>query len=295
VVAFIALVSNLCLDTQFTHVFSALPTFGKFLLGTVNFTVFGQDWIMFLALHGGKIHFATNFKNSDCPLYLALLVPQAWTLGVELSFYALAPFIVTKVGRIWIALSISIAARAALFYMGLALRDPWTYRFFPSELTWFMLGALSMQVLLPKCERFLEKKPQWTWICVASALALLALYPVLPSRGSVTFMALMGVMVVLLPVMFIFQNHSAFDKYIGELSYPIYICHMLVAGLTAAALAKLSVHQFAVVKSVQVIAVVAVAYGLNRFIAEPIEKLRALIRSSAPNQKRKLGYARIQS
>jgi peptidoglycan/LPS O-acetylase OafA/YrhL len=272
-----------------------LPTFGKFLLGIVNFTVFGQDWILFLALHGGKIHFAANFKNSDCLLYLALLIPQAWTLGVELSFYALAPFIVTKVGRIWIALSMSIAVRAALSYMGLAFSDPWTYRFFPSELTWFMLGALSMQVLLPRCEKLLEKKPQWTGICVASALALLALYPVLPSRGSGTFIALIGVMIVLLPVMFVFQNHSAFDKYIGELSYPIYICHMLVAGLTATALAKLSVHQFAVVKSVQLIAVVAVAYGLNRFIAQPIEKLRALIRSPVPTRKGKLGNVRVQS
>jgi peptidoglycan/LPS O-acetylase OafA/YrhL len=245
--------------------------------------VFGQDWVMFLAIHCGKLHFSTDFRNSEVPLYLGLLVGQAWTLGVELSFYALAPFIVTRISRIWIALMISIAVRVVLLCVGLGLKDPWTYRFFPAEMMWFMLGALSMRLLLPICEEFLDKNPRWTVFAVVLVLALLVLYPALPCSGAVKSTGLLCLIVVLLPAMFVFQNQSAFDKQIGELSYPMYICHMLVCDLSAAALAKFSVHQIAVVVSVQLGTVIAVAYGINRFIAEPVEKLRKHLRRPALN------------
>ncbi|MGA9673173.1 MAG: acyltransferase [Terracidiphilus sp.] len=277
-VAAVSLIVNLFPGTTFREVFSVLPLFGRLVLGLVNLTVIGQDWVMFMALHSGKIQFASDFRASEIPLYSGLLITQAWTLGVELSFYILAPFIVTRIGRIWIALAISITVRFALAILGLGFKDPWTYRFFPSEMTWFMLGALSMRVLLPRWEKLLDNKPQWTASTVFSVLALLVVYPALPGPEDVKSIALIVLTAMLLPVMFLFQNQSAIDKQIGELSYPIYISHILVAGLSEAALAMFSMRRFGVVVAVQLVSVIAVAYCLNRFVAEPLERLRKRFR-----------------
>lgn len=286
-VAAVALVLSLHTGTEFMNVLSAISSLGKLALGFVNFSIFGQDWVMFLALHAGKIQLTANFRASDLPLYLGLLIPQAWTLGVELSFYVLAPFLVTSLRRIWMALAIAAATKAALIYLGLATTDPWSYRFFPAEMVWFMLGALSMRLLLPRFERYLEANLRITALSVFSVLGLLVIYPLLPGSGepgSIRSTILIGLVLVLLPAMFVFQKQMPFDKAIGELSYPIYICHMLVFDLSTMVLARFSMDKGVAANVAKLVAVIAVAYGLNRFVAEPIEKLRKRFRRPLPVQ-----------
>lgn len=87
--------------------------------------------------------------KSEVILYPALLVPQAWTLGVELAFYIVAPFVLVRRKALLLLLALSISVRIYLLYVGLGKSDPWTYRFFPAELALFLLGALAHQVLLP--------------------------------------------------------------------------------------------------------------------------------------------------
>jgi hypothetical protein len=36
-----------------------------------------------------------------------------------------------------------------LIHLGIGTKDPWTYRFFPTELALFLIGALAHQVLRP--------------------------------------------------------------------------------------------------------------------------------------------------
>jgi len=146
---------------------------------------------------------------------------------------------------------------------------------------WFMLGALSMQILLPRCQKLLDDRPRWAASCVVLVLALLVLYPVMPGPGPAKSVVLIVLIAILLPAMFVFQNHSSFDRQIGELSYPIYICHLLVAELTASALARFSIHQGKLLIVVQVAVVIVTAYGLNLLIATPIEKLRVRIRKAS--------------
>jgi peptidoglycan/LPS O-acetylase OafA/YrhL len=250
-------------------------------LGLINVSIFGQDDVMFLALHSGQVHFAVNFRISELPLYQGLLVPQAWTLGLELCFYTLAPLIVIKAWRVWIALAISVSVRMTLIFMGLAFQDPWSYRFFPSELMWFMLGALSMRLLLPRWETFLDQKPRLTSLLVFSVLVLLALYQVLPGQGDpgdLKSMMFIGLIVLFMPAMFVFQKQSPFDKQIGELSYPIYICHMLVISLASATLTRYSLNQGTIAAVTKLTSVIIAAYALNRFVAMPLEKVRVRFR-----------------
>ena len=69
---------------------------------------------MFLAVdpQNGSLYFTTKFSQEPIPLYKLLIIPQAWTLGVELTFYILAPFLVKrKTATLFIILILSIIIR----------------------------------------------------------------------------------------------------------------------------------------------------------------------------------------
>ena len=59
----------------------------------------------------------------------------------------LTPFILFKRKTIIILLFFSILLRLYLIKIGVGLKDPWTYRFFPTELAFFLTGALSNQII----------------------------------------------------------------------------------------------------------------------------------------------------
>ena len=136
-------------DVVFFQVYRDAPVAANILLGISNATIFFQDWVMFSAVKQKELVFSSDFFKSEVVLYPGLLVPQAWTLGVELAFYLIAPFVLARRRVLLLLLALSIALRAYLFYIGLGKSDPWTYRFFPAELALFLLGALAHQVLLP--------------------------------------------------------------------------------------------------------------------------------------------------
>src|SRR5918993_2186065 len=68
-----------------------------FLLFT-NIFLFFQDVVMFLGFNttSGELFFTSNFQNTNPQLHTFLFVPQAWTIGIELTFYLIAPFVAKK-------------------------------------------------------------------------------------------------------------------------------------------------------------------------------------------------------
>jgi len=59
-----------------------------------NLVIFGQDLALFLRFdEGGGLAFTSSFASWPGPqVNNYLLVPQAWSLGIELAFYVIAPF-----------------------------------------------------------------------------------------------------------------------------------------------------------------------------------------------------------
>ncbi|MEO8728422.1 MAG: acyltransferase family protein, partial [Rhodoferax sp.] len=121
---------------------------GVLVAGISNITLFFQDWVMFLADDAGRgLVFTSDFRTGSDPLYRYLLIPQAWTVSVELTFYLLVPFFSAMRSRTLLA--IAIAALLARIYAYEVLgwkNDPWEYRFFPFELSLFLLGMLSQRL-----------------------------------------------------------------------------------------------------------------------------------------------------
>jgi len=120
-------------------------------LSLSNVVIFGQDLAFFLGLNpgSGTIYFTSDFWHTHPPLYTFLFIPQAWTLGLELTFYLIAPFILRKGIKTVVTLIIlSFLVRLTLFDCLNLRNDPWNYRFFPSELMFFLLGYICYQMYL---------------------------------------------------------------------------------------------------------------------------------------------------
>jgi len=266
---------------RFIQLYETAPSSAVAFLSIVNALLIGQDWLFFFDIRHGELVYSP-FVTGDSTLWHGLLAPQAWSLGVEMSFYAVAPFILTQKRR-WVAfLLASCAVRFYLLQQGLGNRDPWTYRFFPSELALFLLGAFSHQVVLPACRRIAE--PHRARAAVAATLLLIALglaYAWIPLGVGMRSAALVGAFVLLLPLTFIFQNRYRFDAWVGNLSYPIYICHMLVIYVVASVGGRWAIDHPLAQALVVVVASVAFGLLLESAVSNPVERLRQRIRMRA--------------
>lgn len=250
--------------------FRHLPAYAKLVVIGANLLIVGQDWLMFAPI---KAH---------PELWALLLVPPAWTLGVELSFYAIAPVVVRSV-RVVIGLFIfSCALRAIGISYGLT-HDPWTYRFFPFELRLFLLGSLSFHVWDRLQRRGLVLSARMQKIFYAATLLWIIAFRWLHTPSQLlliwTFAAL--------PFLFLFQQQHRFDSRIGELSYPIYIGHLFI--ITMAGSARGVMHALGLAFLEQPVpfsvgcALVSIgfAYLLKVLVADKMDRLRNMVRSGS--------------
>jgi peptidoglycan/LPS O-acetylase OafA/YrhL len=196
-------------DLPFIEAWKKAPTldstaFGLLVASIV--TMLGQDLLFFVPPYSWPL----------------LPIPQSWTLGVELSFYILAPLIVRRSLTAVIGIMLaSIAVRLGLqFAFGLA-GDPWSYRFFPSELAVFCVGVLGYRVYRAQFDRR-------TLYCLVTMSVLVGAALLLNRWNGAARAASVSAFVVAaisIPWLFRFTAKSQTDRLLGELSYPMYVCH----------------------------------------------------------------------
>jgi peptidoglycan/LPS O-acetylase OafA/YrhL len=255
-----------------------------FYLVATNILLFGQDLVMFLGIipENGSLYFTSNFAETNLPLHSFLFVPQAWTLSLELTFYLIAPFILRKGYKVVLMLIVSSLILRLFIYNIIGYQnDPWTYRFFPTEIMFFLLGYVSYQI---KLKLHLLKISKSVILSVLVFVVLFTfLYQYLPT-ARLTYSPFSWIeilyffsIVLSIPFLFNYFKNIQLDNQIGDLSYPVYISHMLVIMVFT----KLP---FTFLKAGWVISVItlAVSFSLNRIIARPLEKFRQsrLIKSS---------------
>ncbi len=270
----------------FFELYGEIPVSAFVFLVFSNVFLFGQDVILFSSIRDGHLAYTFGLQTTALPLYIGLVVPPAWTLGVELSFYALAPFILRRKTWIFSLLFLSIAVRGYLIAIGLGLKDPWSYRFFPAELSLFLLGALSQRYALPAWTSFIKSMggppEKANRVAAAGTFAIVTaclVYGMAPFSDSIKVPALFAIVLLLLPLAFLWQNNSRIDRAIGDLSYPIYICHILVI-LSLGALPEALLPTGAVTQTiVNIFSSIIFALALNRYVGKPVELLRSRIKS----------------
>ena len=219
---------------------------GLLFVGLSNITLIGQDWVEFVSNDfGHPIHFTENFHHDASPLFNYLLVPQCWTVAVELTFYAFAPYL-NRLRSRWLAVMALTALAARLIayrYLGMA-HDPWNYRFFPFELSLFLFGMLAYRLYA----RTAPHHPSERYRCVAASsyvmgaailLFLFYISHVLSDGVSRLVGVEIGVLItypfwaLAIPVLFFAFGKSKLDRNIGELSYPVYLLHFTILAVVA--------------------------------------------------------------
>lgn len=190
-----------------------------------NILAFGHD-IAFVALDKstGQFFLTAKIHFAELPVYCFLLVPQAWTIGYEMMFYLIAPFLVRrKAGLLVAMLSASLLLRCWLYGRGFDF-DPWNYRFFPTELAFFLAGAVAYRAY-GYLSGFEERKVVLRAVTL-SIFAATLLYPYV-SDFPFKQWAYYALFVSAIPFVFLLFRGNKVDQWIGELSYPIYISHRI--------------------------------------------------------------------
>ena len=249
----------------------SFTTIGYFIFE--NLVIIGQDVLYFLRLdkwcNPKLTYYVLSYKHAG---YQYLLVPQAWSISLELLFYSIAPFMVRKKWQWQVAL-ITIAFGVKLVYaiqFNLSL-DPWSYRFFPFEIGFFMLGSVAYQIY-----QQLKNKPISPSIgYVLLVCCIVGVFTVDEIPLPVNFKNSLFYFLIFCSVPFIFKalKDNKIDRYIGELSFSIYISHHLIVSIFRMFFYNhihwISYYGYSVVLASLVLAIV-----FQKTIIKPLELMR---------------------
>jgi peptidoglycan/LPS O-acetylase OafA/YrhL len=253
-----------------TPQFTAMPLTWLFTV-SANASIFGLDILKLITVQMPQP-------------YLPRLIGPGWSLGIELLFYVVAPFVVRRHLKVSIALfSILLAIR--LFMLPFAY-DPWRYYFAPSVLCFFWLGHIA--------ERLGTKLPDSLLVSWIGAFAIIFL----PFAGYFTGVnivrdidrpdtwAFLLLFAAALPFIFAATRRSKLDTALGSLSYPLYLVHQL-ALVSVGYLFGSSTASSLAVSPVRTILGLCftflAAYGLLVVVEKPLEGFRQRFRSKAPS------------
>lgn len=219
------------------------------------------------------------------------LIPQAWSLGVEMLFYISAPALFLFKRRfLWLLVIISIGYNLWALNVGLEF-DDYIYKSFLGSLYMFMLGSIvyRYQDHLP-----VVKDPNLL-LGISGLLYLVSLWFF---RGELKLsvfycVALLQLFIVFLLSQLTYRNstYKKVDKMFGDLSWGIFVSHFFVCFIVLAIsdrfLSNLSYFgrynrsEFGFYVTIFTIMVTAAIYIL---VEHPIEHLRNKVRGFSTNQ-----------
>ena len=193
------------------------------------------------------------------------IIPPAWCLGLELTFYIIFPIIYfLKSKRIFLVLSLIIFGFA---YIGIINTDLFGYRLIPGTLFIFIIGTLLAE---PKSKR---NKYVILSICIICIILLINTYikPLLnvPYNREVLYGITIGV-----PLINLLKKikGSLIDKYLGKISYGIFLNHFLIIFIIQKLVGE---RAFLIKYQVLLIVTSFLLSTLSYFVIEyPIDKLR---------------------
>jgi len=205
-----------------------------------NITFFGSDLMSFVFYNcneGSQLVLFPKNKPLSCnDLHRFMIIQPAWSLGIEMMFYLVIPFLARKWWQgVFVLLAISVTSRMFLFGIGYHNYD-WSRHFIFSEAAYFAFGMVAYQLHKIIPDHFLTKEAKWLAAIVIFSWTTMYAYIYIENvnegdrqiwQASYHWF-FMVVMVVLTPFLFELSRHSKADFFAGELSYPIYITHIPV-------------------------------------------------------------------
>lgn len=231
---------------------------GGFIYIFNNAFIVGQDILRFFVFDQLNSEFI--FRGTQGAGSTLTRLGQSWTLAIELTFYLVAPFLLLRSNFIIILiLFLTILLRLVFGYYGYN-NGSWLYGFFPSELGIFLLGSLGcrfyievlknnnlIRISLAYCASLFNKEisdRQFIRVSLVFSSALIFCLLTFMTAGKnyipegawgrgISGMpyhhgAVIFATALTLPFLFYFTKNLQADRFIGELSYPVYLGHILI-------------------------------------------------------------------
>ena len=207
--------------------FKSVFSHGPVMAGTyawANIAVLGQEILFLLGIDTASFSFYWAPDGAaSAKAWSYILVPQAWSLSLELCFYFLAPLILRRrlywVGGIFL---LSLALRLYLVSKGpeceLLLR-----RCLPAELCLFLLGYFGYILFLRIKGHLGRHAGLISWVIL---LGVLLSFESINEEYAFTILVL--ITSVCIPFVFNATKDNRLDRFLGNISYPFYMVHFLI-------------------------------------------------------------------
>jgi peptidoglycan/LPS O-acetylase OafA/YrhL len=244
---------------------------GGFLagLGLSQLILFGLDWFSLFDFQGSILGLGGTVRGGKTAGFLCL-VPQAWSLAVELMFYLFAPLLVQARTR-WL---IVLCGIVTLIRTSLSIWKPHeslslNYFWFPLQLPFFLLGIFSYRWMKVSANHW---KNRWIRLGgIGMAFMIVIGYGWIPAWvGPILSCGAMG---LLIPALFLIEGKAG--TFLGELSYPIYVVHILVKWIILGVLGVQESGEKRVAGIVLLGASILAAIGIEKLIGTRVEAWRA--------------------
>ena len=240
------------------------------LLITLNFTILGQEVLSFFShVQDGP---ALIFNPEGGILSQFIFIPQAWSIGMEFWFYILAPFLFKLKNKQIVIIIIILVTLKYLFLNEFSNSYNWKYRVHFFELVYFLLGGISYKLIKIKKLNQLTRKLIFMMLIIYIVSINLFTDNLIIKWGTYLVFSLA------IPVIFRLTSKSKIDKFLGDLSYPLYIIHILIIAVSR----EFNITSVELRVVFIILLSILISYILNK-ILNPIEKYRKVRLSNKVN------------
>ena len=246
-------------SAAFIAFYGQLDNFYIYLLGFLNISIVGQESLSFFNYGINNLVFLPENNNI---LYQFMYIPQAWSIGMEFWFYIFSPLFFKLRTKSLLILIVLIFLIKTYFIYNISDSYNWEYKFVFFELFLFLLGGLVYN-------NFRNIKSNWSIYILISSLVYVCFLNVI--TGFYLIKHLFYILFSLsIPIIFKLTKDNKIDKFLGDLSFPIYICHILIINI---AREFIFTNKFLYLTIVVLLTVLFSIILLK--ISNPIEKFRA--------------------